>query len=218
MKIGQRYQYAGGTLLVGRIEGDVIHIAVESTPPIQHMPFSRLALQGSLMEKIAEGVPIPSSFEEGYSQWKSAQGGVFEIPVGDAVSAVHSILDDEFDELVRLMREQRSQAKIDELYERLFQLDMWYFLGRPEEPEVPVIWDFPDGHNPSPCILAFTSTQRATVGAQEIDLPEAALISAPTLQAIAWLRGPLSQNEGLTWACFNLGSRNFPLYFDMMPM
>ena len=58
--------------------------------------------------------------------------------------------------------------------------------------------------------------ERARLGAEEIGMEGAAIIPAPVAQAKALMLGPLTENEGLTWACFNLGSENFPLYFKML--
>jgi len=54
---------------------------------VQHMPFTQEALRASVGTLVqAEGQPF-DGFQGGYQQWQDAKGGVFTIPVGQALRA-----------------------------------------------------------------------------------------------------------------------------------
>jgi hypothetical protein len=86
---------------VGRIEneGQTVHISlwgqpIEATGPLGsplvagHLPISAEALADSVDRVVAEQPPEGLSFEEGYSQWRDAQGGVFTISVAEIVTVM----------------------------------------------------------------------------------------------------------------------------------
>jgi hypothetical protein len=56
---------------------------------IDHIPFERSALAASVDELLATGVVPPLNFEAGYNQWKEANGGIFTIPVAQAIHIDH---------------------------------------------------------------------------------------------------------------------------------
>ena len=235
---GQRWTYytrgqdAGSTLIVGQVDGDdvkpaVIHIRVEgiasphSDTPIEigHMPFTLEAMDASVVDLVAADVTLPAEFAEGIATWKNQQGGVFSVAVAEAIDGVLSAMpapfDDPFDDIVTEMREKRTDAMIDELYRHLFALDQWYFLCEPDDPRAPVQWEFPEGANPTPALLAFTSQQRAGVAAIELGLYPAgssvSIMPATVKEAVDWISSQDCANE---WLCFNLTQQNFPLYCD----
>ena len=115
LKVGQEWQFEGRgvdphpTLVIVRIEqlpkvGEVVHVSVRGvriTNPrapegfsdnLPHMPFSRAAVERSVTKLVHDSVALPP-YQEGYDQWKSAQGGVFTISVKEALDfaerAVH---------------------------------------------------------------------------------------------------------------------------------
>jgi hypothetical protein len=50
---------------------------------IQHMPFSREALDRSVTKLLKNG-PVPE-FQEGYDEWRKACGGFYTITVAEAI-------------------------------------------------------------------------------------------------------------------------------------
>jgi hypothetical protein len=113
------------------------------------------------------------------------------------------------------MRSKQSEELIGELYRQLFSLDQWFFLCEPDNPRAPVQWEFPDGVNPTPALLAFTSRERAVSAAVSLGIyPEGSSVSimpASVKDSVHWISGPDCANE---WLCFNLTQQNFPLYRD----
>ena len=97
-QVGQVWRYKthpgeeDSTLIILKIEpsrfGNIVHINVNglniSDPGIEggmrdtipHLPFSKNALETSVVELIDEGVDLPS-FEWAYNTWRSDEGGVF---------------------------------------------------------------------------------------------------------------------------------------------
>lgn len=51
------------------------------------MPFERAALAASVDRLIGTGAAPDPEFENGYRQWKDAEGGVFTIGVPEAIEA-----------------------------------------------------------------------------------------------------------------------------------
>ena len=93
------------TLTVLKVErheniGAVVHVAVGGlrvrnphhasgvSETISHMPFALGAVHESVTERVREDAPLPDH-ADGYAQWRSAfdagEGGVFTIPVAEAV-------------------------------------------------------------------------------------------------------------------------------------
>ena len=56
---------------------------------IDHIPFEQSALVASVDKLLAIGVTPPPNFETGYNQWKEANGGIFTIPVAQAIHIDH---------------------------------------------------------------------------------------------------------------------------------
>jgi hypothetical protein len=91
-------------VIIGRVEQwnqkIVMHISVIDVPIpscmpgagqltiIQHMPFEQSALAASLDRLLATNAPPASKFEDGYNQWRAAQGGIYTISVSKAVDTV----------------------------------------------------------------------------------------------------------------------------------
>jgi hypothetical protein len=75
---------------------DAVHVSVYGLPPfptgvpgvIAHMPFSRQALEASLSTLTDEVAPADVDIGDGYRNWKEAEGGIFTIPVAQAVRYV----------------------------------------------------------------------------------------------------------------------------------
>lgn len=230
---GQQWSYhtrpcdTGSTLLIIKVDTSpqqppIIHVCINhvhlagQTSKIEHMPFSAAAMDQSVIALLASHVHIDQRLYEGWSQWLANQGGVFDITVAEAIDATLSALpQDPFDATVLKMRAERSHAMIDALYHQLFQLPQWYFLCEPDDPRRPVQWVFPEGHNTTPALLAFTSHERATTAAIALGVyPAGAKVSvmpAPVRDAVQWLNSSDCEN---TWLCFNLTFENFPLYCD----
>jgi hypothetical protein len=59
---------------------------------IGHMPFDPSALAASLDRLLATGVPPGPSFQDGYEEWKSANGGIFTIGVSEAIDIVFDVV------------------------------------------------------------------------------------------------------------------------------
>ena len=114
LKVGQEWQFEGRpddpqpTLVIDRIEtipevGEVVHVSVRGvrirnprapggiSHEMPHMPISRSALEKSITRVLHDSVPLPA-FEEGYAQWKRAQGGVFTITVREALDFLEQAL------------------------------------------------------------------------------------------------------------------------------
>lgn len=225
---GQRWTYrarpqdVGSTLLIGRIDPGsppVIHVRIYGVvwPPssqaivMGHLPFSTLAIDDSVLDLVESGIEIPEDFEAGLSAWAEQQGGVFDVTVSaaieDAVSAAaNAVNGDVFDALVSQLRATPSQDLVEQLYRRLFALEQWFFLKEPDNPAAAVQWQFPDGMNPRPALLAFTSRSRAESAAVSLGLyPEGArgsVMAAPIRDAVRWIASPQCGNEWLcsTWA------------------
>lgn len=184
---------------------------------IRHMPFSKDAIDVSVLNLVETDVKLGPEFEDGVAIWKKQKGGVFNLTVSQAVDAVLSVTtaphDDPFDRIVTEMRSTRSEELIDNLYSQLFSLDQWFFLCKPGNENTPVQWEFPEGLNPSPALLAFTSRERAASAAISLGIyPEGSGISimpATVKDAVEWVSGPDCSNS---WICFNLTQENFPLY------
>jgi hypothetical protein len=235
---GQRWTYrtreydAGSTLVIGKIDKrpvgqPILHVTVLGVNPhagadsvdIAHMPFSQKAIDDSVLALVETNVGVGPRFHEGFDIWSADQGGIFDIPVAQAVDGVLSIAmhreTDPFDAIVTKMRAEKSKARISELYRLLFSIDHWFFLCHPNNPRMPVQWVFPDGLNKTPALLAFTSSGRAVSAAVKLGIypsgSEVRVMPASVKEAVAWITGPECRNS---WVCFNLTYQNFPLYCD----
>lgn len=72
---------------------EAVHVSIYNLPKegmfsgaISHMPFERKALESSLDRLTDETAPRSESLEEGYRTWLLDNGGIFTIPVSDAVN------------------------------------------------------------------------------------------------------------------------------------
>ena len=113
-EVGQvwRYQTRPGeeksTIVIVKVEsdetiGNIIHVSINglkiNNPQVEgginehvpHMPFSEDAIENCVVELIEEGVELPS-FEQGYNEWRNAAGGVFTIPVSEAIGIIELAL------------------------------------------------------------------------------------------------------------------------------
>lgn len=106
--VGQVWKYKTrpneeqSTLTILRIEslpklGVIIHIRVDDIRlrnctggpepnNIAHMPFSRDAIERSVVKLAKEGGAVPD-FQDGYDEWRRACGGVYTITVAEAIEA-----------------------------------------------------------------------------------------------------------------------------------
>jgi hypothetical protein len=87
-------------LVIRKIErreggGEAVHISLYGLPTltglngeVSHIPFDREALEASLDTLAAEAPREDEDFAADYREWKSARGGVFSLPVAQAVKAL----------------------------------------------------------------------------------------------------------------------------------
>lgn len=96
-------------IVIGRIEPwrgqTVVHISIIDIQPaaadsaalrmqgVAHTPFERSALAQSLGELLATGVAPLRDFEEGYQQWKDANGGIFRVSIPEAIRVMAQTLE-----------------------------------------------------------------------------------------------------------------------------
>jgi hypothetical protein len=91
-------------VVIGRIEdlGDghiAVSVSLVEVPTdhgpraLAHLPFDQAALVASLDQLLATGVALDPEFEQGYQQWKRANGGVFTIPVAQVAALARTTLD-----------------------------------------------------------------------------------------------------------------------------
>jgi hypothetical protein len=108
LAVGQVWSIKGdptskARIIVGRIEPfgtqlvavcvSIVDFPTDEGPvSIGHAPFEKAVLVSSLDRLLATGSPLPATFEDGYAQWKSAQGGVFTIRPADAVAVTLAML------------------------------------------------------------------------------------------------------------------------------
>jgi hypothetical protein len=110
-KVGQVWNYRtrptelNSTLTICKVEkvgklGIVIHVSIADVrlglgTSIQHMPFTESAVKQSVTQLIKEGVASPN-YREGYEEWRNSieagKGGVWTIPVAEALAAAESSL------------------------------------------------------------------------------------------------------------------------------
>jgi len=98
--VGQKWtvKNSGMTIVVGRIDPfaggkTAISISVFDVPcppgtgctttTIGHAPFDRDALAKSVDKLIGTSVPTADQFENGYTNWQQAKGGIFTVPVSE---------------------------------------------------------------------------------------------------------------------------------------
>lgn len=85
--------------------GEIVHISVAgvklknphafggSSDRIAHMPFKPDALRQSVIALESTGSTLPP-FEEGYEEWRNGEGGVWTMPLSEAISAMEGILNE----------------------------------------------------------------------------------------------------------------------------
>ncbi|MEO7092480.1 MAG: hypothetical protein ABI175_04460 [Polyangiales bacterium] len=121
----------------------------------------------------------------------------------------------DFNALVLEMRAARTTEAMMVVYEHLFRLDEWFLPVDPEVPGTPMQWRYPEGLNPSPCILVHTDADRARRIADTVAASmgtTSAVMTISVADAVTWI---LSGDLGVSWASVNQGpgSENFPVYF-----
>jgi hypothetical protein len=123
----------------------------------------------------------------------------------------------DFDALVLEMRTARTTASMMVVYEHLFRLEEWFLPNDPEKESIgtPMQWRFPEGRNPTPCILVYTDFDRAKRHADRVAASfgkAGEVMSVSVEDAVKWM---LFGDLGVSWASVNYGegSENFPLYF-----
>lgn len=95
-------------VVIGRVEAwngkvavhvSLIDIVIPSGAPdagatitVGHVPFEQSALAASVDRLLARGVSPPASFDTGYREWQSANGGIFTISVAAAIDIVFETL------------------------------------------------------------------------------------------------------------------------------
>lgn len=88
--------------------GTIVHIRVDGVAQknphapggfsrvIHHMPFAAEAIEKSVTDLVASGVPVPTSFKDGYAIWKESfdkgKAGVFTITVAESITFCEGIL------------------------------------------------------------------------------------------------------------------------------
>jgi hypothetical protein len=88
-------------VIIGRIEPwrdkIAVHVSIVDIPisqeagaprisEIAHIPFEESALAESVDKLIATGVPPARDFDSGYRQWKEHNGGIFTVPIAEALA------------------------------------------------------------------------------------------------------------------------------------
>lgn len=88
-------------VIIGRIEPwrdkIAVHVSIVDIPVAQetgavriseiaHIPFEETALAASVDKLIATGVPPARDFDGGYRQWKEHNGGIFTVPIAEAIA------------------------------------------------------------------------------------------------------------------------------------
>ncbi len=236
-KKGQRWSYltrqedSESTLIIGQVDKkffkvNAIHVAIEKvtdpdgkTTEIGHFPFSEQALKSSVIKLIEEDVWVKLQMKKTIKEWQdNPNAGVFTKSVANTIDAVFNVVpknfDDDFDALVSTLRQQKTDADLNELYGHLFGLNQWYFLTDPEDNRMPLQFVFEGGQNTTPAVLVFTSKARASAAAFELGLLESeesavSVMSPEVKEAVMWISSELFQNE---WLCFNYTQENFPVY------
>jgi hypothetical protein len=116
---GQRWSYRtrpeekASSLTILRVEehpvlGTIVHVSLRGlrvkaaahpqgyTDEVRHMPFSREAIDRSVLKVVEDPAPLPE-FEEAYDSWKAeidqGAGGIWTIVVADAVGVIERALD-----------------------------------------------------------------------------------------------------------------------------
>lgn len=113
--VGECWQYRtrpheeGSTLTVLKVEalpqrGTIVHLRVDgvriASPQapggvlneVAHMPFTERAVADSVTTRQPDAATLPQ-FADGYNRWRQDRGGVFDIPVAQAVDQLQSIID-----------------------------------------------------------------------------------------------------------------------------
>jgi hypothetical protein len=88
-------------VIIGRIEPwrnkIAVHVSIVDIPASQemgalhiseiaHIPFEESALAASVDKIIATGVAPARDFDSGYKQWKEHNGGIFTVPIAEAMA------------------------------------------------------------------------------------------------------------------------------------
>lgn len=75
-----------GVIVHIRVDGIRLHNCTGGPEPnnFAHMPFTRDAIERSVVKVAKENGPVPD-FQEGYDEWRRACGGVYTITVAEAI-------------------------------------------------------------------------------------------------------------------------------------
>lgn len=112
-QVGQRWSIKGRpkdphpAIVIGRIDstphGDVLHVSVfgvRITNPrsrsgvnemVPHLPLATAALDASVVALQGTG-KTADEFEEGYAEWRKAEGGSFTVPIAECLDIVEKAL------------------------------------------------------------------------------------------------------------------------------
>lgn len=105
--VGQEWSIKSSTqstakVIIGRIEPwrdkTAVHVSIVDIPvsqetdalrisEIAHMPIEESALVASVDKLITTGVPPARDFDSGYKQWKEHNGGIFTVPIAEAMAS-----------------------------------------------------------------------------------------------------------------------------------
>jgi hypothetical protein len=114
LRVGQEWRFRARTqdpdprLVIDKLEtlpkaGNVVHVSIRGvrvrnphapggySDTIRHMPFSRAAVESSITTLLQDSVALPG-FEEGYQEWRQAQGGVFTVSVLEGLEFMEKTL------------------------------------------------------------------------------------------------------------------------------
>ncbi|RYG31262.1 MAG: hypothetical protein EON93_13280 [Burkholderiales bacterium] len=102
VSVGQVWTYKNASSDAARVaiykieriaDKEAVHVSIYNLPnngmfsgEISHMPFERKALESSLDRLTDETAPPNENLEQGYRTWLLDNGGIFTIPVSDAVN------------------------------------------------------------------------------------------------------------------------------------
>lgn len=230
--VGQRWAFAteagSGTFVIGRIDSGelpAIHVSIESPRSVGHVPFAPEVLAASVTEFLATDAPVSDNFANGVAYWEEAEGSVFTLSVSDALEVIHTIVSDaggeseradRIDTLVREMRATRDIELVGAVYDELLRLDRWFFLADPQAPTTLVLWASSDSDEPDPCLLAWTTSERAEAFAAQQGW-EPKLVAPPVREAIDWILSTLAPNEGINRIEFNMpAEETIALYLETL--
>lgn len=216
-------------MVIGLVEGDTVHVSLDGlvmcsphgqpARSVGHLPIRQDALAASLVALDGEATS-PAGFQEGIDTWRNANGGVFTMPLSEIVETIEWGMNTPtavLDHLTRELRALRDDARIDAMMPLVMRAvrkqPSLVFLSHPESPNAPLFWQF-EGR--SPCVVVFTSTERADDFKRRHGL-SSVLITPPNAEAAFEFLRTLRDDEGIEWASVNAGhAQNVPFYLDQL--